>query len=502
MLFCICGVVYESINQIKYGRGVFLAIAVFLCAEMYLRLRDMIASKFVKRTDKLLDGNNRKYLFYMFVTIVMWLPVFLAYYPGLFTYDVFAQIPQPPYYTQHPLIHTLLLQFFYYEIGEKLTGSYNVGMACYCIIQMLILAAAIAYMHLFLYRMGIGRKARSVLLIYTGIFPVYSVLSISTTKDIIFTAFFLVLFLCLCYWNMAQYFFEERNMQVLYIVSIVGVILFRNNGIYCVILLIAAILVMMRGRDILKLLLWTVVGIVLAFVIHGALKYSTHALNGSKNEMLSVPYQQISYVYNTRYDELSEDEVLQIEKIIPNVNDYRSECADNVKASGTASENKKEFIEIYLRLLKRYPISYTLAFLRNSMGYWYLFDTTNAEIYGYGPEGRKGYMLTDTKSGFNIEHVSYFPALENLYERWFSLNEYQKNPLLFVLCSLALYFWAVVLCIFYAVGLKSKHILLPVTLLLGYGITVFAGPCALVRYAFPIIVCVPPLFAATFKSVF
>lgn len=484
------------------GGGI-VVILTFLMGELYLRLRDLLLMIVPKEKPESSSGDIKAYFCYLTVTMLMWLPVFLAYYPGLFAYDVGSQIVQRigSYTTHHPLIHSLMLQFFWQVIGYKLTGNYNVGMACYTIFQMLLLAMAIAYMHLFLYRMKAGRKFRIVMIVFMGIFPVYSVLAISMTKDIIFAAFFLVLFLCLCYWEMMPDFFEKRHFNVLYVFAAIGTILFRNNGIYGLILLLIASLVFGGREKRKKFLFLSVASILISLPISGILKAATQASPGSINEMLSVPYQQLSYVYQTKQDELSPDAIKDIETMIPNVEYYRPNLADPVKRDGQAEANIGLFVSLWFRMFVKYPALYIDAFLHNTMGFWYLFDTTNAQIYGYGLEKRQGYLLTDTKPNLHVEHVSYFPALEELYENLFSANKYWDIPWLFILCSLALYVWIVILCTFYAVNQRSRQAILPVAFLLSYIITALMGPCALIRYVFPIISCIPPLFIIIFKPI-
>ena len=67
----------------------------------------------------IIETSDKKYCLKVFgFQLACWTPIFLAYYPGLFTYDVAAQIPQQmgSYTTHHPLLHTIYLQFFYYII--------------------------------------------------------------------------------------------------------------------------------------------------------------------------------------------------------------------------------------------------------------------------------------------------------------------------------------------------------------------------------------------------
>ena len=62
---------------------------------------------------------------------LLWLPVFLAVYPGFFAYDAtdeFNEVLTGEYVTRHPLLHVLMLgktvTAFY-----DLTGSFNIGIA-------------------------------------------------------------------------------------------------------------------------------------------------------------------------------------------------------------------------------------------------------------------------------------------------------------------------------------------------------------------------------------
>lgn len=73
-----------------------------------------------------------------------WLPIYLAYYPGICAYDApvqTGQIVEHYYFDHHPIVHTLLLQGMLW-LGTQLFGSMNAGMALYTALQMLLLAVA------------------------------------------------------------------------------------------------------------------------------------------------------------------------------------------------------------------------------------------------------------------------------------------------------------------------------------------------------------------------
>ena len=79
--------------------------------------------------------------------LLAWLPVYLAYYPGICAYDApvqTGQIMEHYYFDHHPIVHTLFLQGMLW-LGSHIFGSVNAGMAFYTAVQMLLLSGSMAY---------------------------------------------------------------------------------------------------------------------------------------------------------------------------------------------------------------------------------------------------------------------------------------------------------------------------------------------------------------------
>ena len=77
---------------------------------------------------------------------LLYIPVFLAVYPGFFVYDAqdeLLQVMTRNFTTHHPLVHVLALGGMI-QLVHKLTGSYNMGIACYTLFQMAVLAGILA----------------------------------------------------------------------------------------------------------------------------------------------------------------------------------------------------------------------------------------------------------------------------------------------------------------------------------------------------------------------
>lgn len=475
-------------------------IIAFVVGECYLRLKDWSVQNKIHVSEGYRENEGLKYFIVcIIVMLVFWMPVFCAYYPGLFAYDVAGQIPQTTegYNTHHPLLHTLYLQFFYDLVGYKLFHSYNAGIALASVTQMISFSIMLSYVHLFLYRMNFHKIVRYMLVGMSALLPYFSVLAISMTKDVLFSGFVAVFVTCLCYWEKMPGYYNKKSRIILYVGSAVGVILFRNNGIYSVVAVtcICGIVSLCKKNNYRQFLL-TVMGLIVGLAINDGLKMGLQAQEGSLNEALSLPYQQMSYVYHNKYNELTNEEISEIENWIPTVESYNPYCADGVKGVARGKDNIKDFIKFYIKLGMKYPAPYFRGGTQNNLGYLYLWDVSHAQIYGKDLNGRQGYLLTDTKQGFGVEHRSLFPALENVYEILYTTNEYQNILILRLLCSPALGFWCIVFCFFYTVDMKKRMIKLPFLFIAIYILTLFAGPCVLIRYALPYIICLPLLFVS------
>lgn len=96
-----------------------------------------------------------------------WLPVYLAYSPGICAYDApvqTGQIVEHYYFDHHPIVHTLLLQGMLW-LGTQLFGSMNAGMALYTALQMLLLAGSMSYGVLVLHRRQVAAGWQIVMLL-------------------------------------------------------------------------------------------------------------------------------------------------------------------------------------------------------------------------------------------------------------------------------------------------------------------------------------------------
>ena len=451
-------------------------------------------------------------LFYGMGIFLCWLPVFLAYYPSVFAYDAEGQLYQViagDYSTHHPLLHTLFLGAFF-KLGGVL-GSYSAGMALHSIVQMILLAAAFAFVLSYLYEKGISRWQRMLLLAFYALFPTNSVLSLSTTKDVLFSA------LVLLYTMLLYHMICDKKMQVdkrdgaACVILSVLLLLFRNNAVYAFLVSMPLVYAGYRKWQIGEekaqsasfgartYLVLSIAALLFFAVCSAGLRAGTHAHSGSPREMLSVPLQQMARTRVKEEQRIDPALRKELEKYIPAewvFAAYDPHLADPVKNRAVIHDDPAGLIETWVKLGMRHLDVYVDAFLDNCVGCWYLEDISHAQIYGIGTESGFGYLSTDNRTmpaGCEIIPHSYLPGLRSLLEKIVSDNQYQRIPVLRIIFAPAFYWW--MLCIYMAVAVyRRKYImLLPVCFLGAYYLTLLLSPAVLIRYMYPFVVTVPAI---------
>lgn len=437
------------------------------------------------------------WLFYSLLIFLCWMPVFLAYYPSVFAYDAEGQLYQVlagDYSTHHPLLHTLFLGAFF-RLGIAL-GSCSAGMAVHSVVQMALMAGTFGWALSFLYQRRVPGWGRVLLFLFFSFFPANPVLAMSTTKDVLFAAFVLLYTLCLYRMACGRDVRQGGKAQAVYIVVGVLMLLFRNNAVYAFIVSVPIVYAGLaeRKRMYLRMTL-------LVFALFGicafSLKAVTHAQSGSPREMLSVPLQQMARTRVKAEEEIDSSLRQELEKYIPSewvFAAYNPHLADPVKNRAVIHDDPAGLIKTWIRLGLQHPAIYIDAFLDNSLGLWYLWDTSHAQVYGIGTESGFGYLSTDNRTmpaGFEVEEHSLLPGLRVFMERIVSDNAYGRIPVVRLLFAPALYWWLLYLCLVTALYRKRYREILPVVFLVAYCLTLLLSPTVLVRYIYPLLVTIP-----------
>ena len=445
---------------------------------------------------------NHKIFIISFISIfVFWFLVLLAYYPGIFAYDSTVQIYQMKYgfSVHHPLLHSLLLCGFYL-FGVNILANANLGIFLFTLIQMLFLDFCLSYMNLFLYKINIKKSIRIFLILFEALMPIYSVLSISITKDIQFTAFMVLLLTCLLENIYLKDEAKKLSHRLLFLFSIIGFILFRSQSIYILIVFIIINIIFFRKTNFLKNInKYVIIGLISSISINSFLVKATNAIPVKFTEYFNLPIQGMARVFNLKESKLDFETIEEYYTLSRNPKLYTPFLADTAKF--VVNLDFDLFKKLYFKTLKKYPWTHFEAYIVNNLGYVYMNDISEAQIYGKPSKkdfrSDKGFFTTDQQDGTEVTADSKIKPLEYAYEYLFTKNYYRNIPILHYLFQLALYFYlfffSLMLCI-----IKNKKELYPLYIfILLYIGTMILGPCVLVRYAFPYIATTIPLFFIT-----
>ena len=457
--------------------------------------------------------SGKVFLISTLAVFACWIPVFLAYYPAVMAYDFHRQSIEAAkgfvwFNSYQPLAHTWLI-WVALQIG-KAVGSYEIGMACYSMFQMLVFAVACGYSAVTVYRLTHKKWLVTVLVLFYGLSPFMSIMAISVTKDIMFSALFLIFISLLVERTFLSNPRKQRIIDILWVLEGIVMMLFRNNAIYAVAVFAVVYLLFGVRKQKLKMLM-----LCLCLVIggKGALEGMQIVIGtegrGSKVEMYSIPIQQFSRVGYYLGSELDAETYALLDRYIPAEYwvRYNPALADSVKAyvgayvfNDTWKNEIPQMLRAWVQIGLKYPNEYIDAFLMVNSGYWFWDDVTWAEIFDSGLENRKGALATDNCSVSEpipegIASESKFPALEAVLENIVSANCFYDWPVFSNFFKPALYCWGLLLSFIAAIYNRQRKKIMVILLPLMYLATMFLGPVVQFRYVLPIIVILPLMLA-------
>lgn len=424
------------------------------------------------------------------IIFICYLPVFLAVYPGFFVYDAqdeYLQVVTRSFTTHHPLVHVLLLGGIIHLVF-KLTGSYNLGIAVYTLVQMAVMSGIFGWCVEKLKTRGMGKAGSILLTLYFGLCPVLVMFSLCSAKDGLFTGMLLIMVVLLkelC--REPEAFLAKKGEMLLFAAASLGMMLLRHNGFYAFLVFIPVLLLYLRKH-------WEKVIVLLAgitaayFVVNGALSALLNADTSENQEMLTVPISQMARVYAYEQDTLSEEEKEILYRYLPEeaLAHYTPKLSDAVKIgfnNEAFAADKAGFFKLWLDLGIKHPFAYLNAWFMTSYGFWY--PDTVIDVY----RGNTVFTFTYGDSsyfGYEVEapgtRESKLPWLEELYRK-LSLEIYQqKVPVVSMFFSPGFLFWVMIFILGFFGYQKSWDRVIPFLLPLLCWLTVILGPTYLVRY--------------------
>ncbi len=433
--------------------------------------------------------------------LLCWLPVLLAFYPGITGYDIDGQAYQiysGNYSTHHPLLHTLFVEVFM-ELGKKLAGSYSVGYGWHTAAQYVFVAASVAWAMRWLSMIGCSRVLWMAALLFFALSPQHMLMVSTGTKDVLFAAVMLLLTIEVVRFLTEKGRERKPGAWLICILLTAAACMLRNNTVYGLAVLLLLCVVFWRKKTGMRVLAVLLAGVIAGTAGAAGLKAATDAEKGSIREMLCVPCQQLARVYHL-YG-LDHPVGYEVREVLPFADDYMPERADAVKRQAVVDTTDRliRFVKLWVREAFHYPIEYIDAFLLNTKAYWAVDDVSFAATYDEPPEIKRGSMVLWHNPATQIEMQDLWPSVKRLCEHLFSENGYQRFPVLWTLLHPALYTWMLCFVLACAAYKRSKAALLSGGVLASYLLTLLLGPCALIRYSYYLMLSLPVLMGWVFR---
>lgn len=430
--------------------------------------------------------------FCFLLLLLCWLPWFLYDYPGVMTPDSLSQFSQAAglsaYSDHHPLLHTLLFQALY-GIGFSLTQNVYMGIACYTLFQMGILAGVETFCLSILSRLGAPRPLLCGWIAFWGLLPYNGIFAVTIWKDVLFSAFLLLYTLCLLLLLSGT---KTPRLPLFFLFFLSGWLscMLRSNGPYVFLFLLPFVLWAFRRKNRAAAILHLAV-LLLALIVKGPIYDRFGVEKPSFTESLSIPLQQVARVVSegrplTEQQEALIGQVVDV-SLIPEY--YEPSISDPVKAlvsynnADYLESHKGEFFRLWAELGLSWPRDYAEAFIDQTKGYWFPDRASLTVNEGISPN----------ELGLSWPHLLRGQIPVKISELLLKMPDFL--PLYGLLWSIGAYTWAALFLFAFQFLYGQRRYLLVYLPSLGTILTLLlATPVSSdLRYAYPLILAAPLL---------
>lgn len=448
-----------------------------------------------------------------------WLPYIIILYPGGVASDSYSQLQQffgcSRWSSHHPPFSSLIMGMIF-SVGKVINANFAVFL--YCLVQAIIFALILAYMLELFIVLGTPKWLYLLTLFCIFTVPYYTNYIMEVLKDCLYSYCFVLFVVELLYMNIkgSDYFNSKRHV-VLWVLSVTGTILFRNNGKYAVyptVILLCIFFIRKKTRDgaenrtvSMKKGICTVgciiLPVIMAIAVSSALMLHFDIRKGSIAEALSLPLQQTArYVYYHQ-DEVTESEEEVLRSILDYENlaeNYNPRVSDPVKRTFKYNPSYQELIE-YFKVWAaegiKHPETYLAATMNQNYYLFYPLIPNNIVFVGrdgwggFSTEGDGADLEVELMEGFNIHTVPILAKPQKilflLYQAYFYLPVigWLAHPATYTICLICLGVFA------YIKGLK-QWIFVTLPIFLSF-LTVVLAPAIQrhPRYTLPMIYTIP-----------
>lgn len=456
--------------------------------------------------------NTRSWLLITGGMLLFWIPYLIILYPCSANPDVvdqlgqffhidsmcwtqrYVNLPNPEisfWNNHHPVFHTLILGIFA-QIGKGI-GSIGIGLFLLVIIQAVLMAMTFSYMVLYMREEGVSPKICLIAILFYMLWPLNGITATTLCKDTLFTVLILYNTVrMLKILRRPEKMFKKKEL-VLNIITFTLMGLVRNNGLYLLLFMALILLILLKHYRKQVTILMGVPILVLGIILPKILFPMLEIVPGSEREMLSIPFQQVVRVLKEEKVENSDIKVIERtlapdgEKYHAIVKRYDPKRADSVKSHYNlklTSEEKIEFLKVWLKYLFKYPMTYIQAAVNNNYQYIYYerYSDSLAYVYYNGIDIGDYYFM-------GVKNNEKFEDLRNAIYN--TITKVQHNKYLGWVFNIGFYMCIFIILMGKSVVNRDYRLFWGFGLILGNILINFLGPVVYMRYAYYFIVSIP-----------
>lgn len=498
---------YKNIWLILYNLIRFIAIYIVLKRSLIYFENFIKNHEFKLKENKIINlFLKHPFLFSFIAILICWSIYVIAFYPIILSPDPSFQIKQffnvrtkyadyailldnNVFLTNHhPVFHTMILGYSL-KLGRFLLND-NFGLFIYSLTQLLVLAFTLSLTIKYLNENNVNKKIVFIVLLLYCFIPMFPLYAMSGVKDTYYTCFIILYVMKLdkIIRSKQEKLSYKEMIQLLLIMF--AVCLFRNNGIY--VLILSFPLILIYSKKYFQTLLVIFIG-VLAFygTYTKVLLPSLKITDGSIRETLSIPFQQTAR-YVKYYDkDLSKNDIKVIDKVLEYetlAKRYNPTISDPVKNEFNKYTTKKEllaYLKVWFKCFFKHPLVYIEATLNNIYGY-FSPQSTNWYIY-YKYDTR---ITEDKLVNYHYNNLSSLRLILSSFAQGFPYI-----PLIGLISNIGFNTWLLLGLTTYSIFKKKKEYLIVLSPLLISLLICVASPVnTYFRYAMPFIFIMPFIF--------
>ncbi|MBB1062624.1 DUF6020 family protein [Limosilactobacillus fastidiosus] len=426
------------------------------------------------------------------IIILFWLPYFIAFFPGIYGYDGPVQVNEFITHninSHHPVLHTYLLGI---TIG-KLKAPWWIGATVYSALQSLVFSFSLAYLVSFL-----AQYTKALILILGSwiafmIIPFYPIMAVTTTKNVIFTALFIILeiqFLKIIW--IKDYLHNWVTILSFGIISFLSMAFLKQAMIVYILTVLILSYLFKNNRK--QLIVTAAIAVGVFVVYSGPFLTSFNVINNHNDalkETLSIPECQMARAI-VRHPQNNKSQIREVKRYIPDYRNYKGPLeaiSDPVKTTFNAKYVRKDplkFLKLYLAIGAKYPSEYINAFCRLTVQLWY--PDMNKDTLSFEPyyEIQSLVLLPNQKQ--KTFRKGLFPAFQRKVGSFSCRQDYEKLPILSLLFSAATPLFIIIISAGSVIVEKQKRYLAVFIMpIIFWSILLAFSPVILLRYVLPLI---------------